>query len=194
MMAAGGSNVGQPIQARLTWADYEQLPEDGNRYEVLEGELVMTPAPDYVHQCVSMNLSVLLDTWRRSSGLAGRMLAAPFDVVLADDTIVQPDLIYLSSTTRELLHRGRLCGVPDVAIEIHHTERAARDRVAKLQIYARFAIPEYWLVNIDSRTVTILLHREGGYETLATGTGQTPLASRVLEGLVVTPAEVFEGI
>ena len=88
--------MAQPIHTRMTWSDYQQLPEDGNRYEVLEGTLMMSPAPGFRHQCVSMNLSYLVERWRRDSGAGGRVLTAPFDVVLSDDVILQPDLVYIS--------------------------------------------------------------------------------------------------
>lgn len=186
--------MADPVQSRMTWSEYQQLPEDGYRYEVLDGQLMMSPAPGRRHQQVSMNLSFLIETWRRQTAPAGVLLAAPFDVVLADDTILQPDLVYIAPPNLSLLVGERLCGAPDLAVEIFNARSAARDRVAKLQAYARFGVPEYWLVDLEGRIVTMLGLDAGQYTAIASGTGRTPLASRVLAGLRVAPADVFEGI
>lgn len=181
----------EPISPRMTLTEYDQLPEDRYRYEVLEGELMMSPAPGYGHQNAVMQLGVLISLWRRSSGDRGRVLSAPFDVVLAQDTIVQPDVLYIAANHLERLRDGRLHGAPDLAVEIFGVRGAARDRVAKLQIYARFGIPEYWLVDLDEQSVTMLELAGGSYRPLARGTGTEPLASRVLAGFTLLPADVF---
>lgn len=182
------------IRPRVTWADYQQLPDDGRRYEVLEGELVVTPAPGYPHQKASMNISYRMEGWRLSRGDAGRVLCAPYDVILAEDTIVQPDIVYLSGTTLDHIHDDRLFGAPDVAVEIHNQRSASRDRISKLQIYATYRVKEYWLVDLEGRSITVLRLAGDGYETIASGTGETPLASEVMEGFFITPREAFAEI
>ena len=184
----------EPIRVRMLFADYLTLPDDGIRYEVLDGELMMSPAPGFRHQRVSGNLAFALETWRRATAPAGQVLTAPFDVVLAEDTIVQPDLIYVRPERTHLIVSERLHGSPDLAVEIFHAKGAARDRVAKLQAYARFRVPEYWLVDLDGRSVSILTLTDAGYVTLASGTGDAPLESKQLAGLRVIPSLVFDGI
>jgi Uma2 family endonuclease len=184
--------MGEPIHAKMTWADYEQLPDDGMRYEVLDGELWMTPAPGYRHQFTVGRLLHLIEAWREAHDPDGRVLTAPFDVILADDTIVQPDLVYLSSATRRRLVGGRLHGPPDLVAEVFHAKSASRDRVGKLQVYARFQIPEYWLVDLDAASITMLALAGSVYEAFEGGTGDIPLASRRLNGLVIRPLAVFE--
>jgi Uma2 family endonuclease len=186
--------MGEPIRTRVTWAEYQLLPEDGKRYEVLEGELMMSPAPGFRHQRTSGNLYFALDSWRRAHAPGGQVLAAPFDVILSEDTILQPDLIYVRPERIGLIVDEKLRGAPDLAIEIFHSQGAGRDRISKLQVYARFKVPEYWLVDLDARAVTMLVLTPEGYEILASGFGDTMLTSRVLPGLALTPREVFEGI
>ncbi len=178
---------------RLTWADYQQLPDDGNRYEILEGELVVTPAPEYRHQLASANLVVPVINWLNQRGDRGKLLHAPFDVVLAEDTIVQPDLVYMSEQTLRLIDKGRLHGVPDLVVEIFNERGAARDRLIKLQVYSRFRVREYWLVDLEARCITVLVLTDDGlYEQFASGSGSALLASRVLEGFTLETAAVFK--
>ena len=179
---------------RVLFAEYLALPDDGMRYEVLEGELIKSPAPGRRHQRVSGNIHSALDRWRESNAPEGEVLAAPFDVVLAEDTIVQPDLIYVRPERRALYVDERLHGAPDLAVEIFHSRGASRDRVAKLQLYARYQIPEYWLVDLDARTLTIMTHTGTGYAVFAGGSGDTPLESKHLEGLRIVPSRIFTGI
>lgn len=180
-----------PIHVRVTFADYLGLPEDGQRYEVLEGELMMSPAPGFRHQRVSGNLYFALESWRRSQAPRAQLLAAPFDVVLADTTIVQPDLVYVSAERTGLIVDERLHGAPDLAIEIFHTAGASRDRVLKLQIYARFQVREYWLVDLDARAITMLGLTAEGYAPFASGSGDLALASQALPGLSIVPRDIF---
>jgi Uma2 family endonuclease len=186
--------VEEPIRAKMHFSDYLELPDDGKRYEVLEGTLMMSPAPGFRHQRVSSNLHFSLETWCRARAPEGQVLAAPFDVVLADDTIVQPDLIYVRPERAGLIVAERLHGAPDLVVEIFHAAGASRDRVAKLQVYSRFQIPEYWLVDIDARTLTMLALFNRDYTPFASGTGDAPLRSRVLDGLDIRPSEVFARI
>jgi Uma2 family endonuclease len=186
--------MGEPIRAHMTWHEYQQLPEDRNRYEVLEGLLMMSPAPGRRHQHVVRKLIFLLELWRMENSPSSELLPAPFDVVLSDDIILQPDLVYVSEDNLSLIVDERLCGAPDLAVEIFNAKGAARDRVAKLQIYAKFGVREYWLVDLDARTITMLSLVENQYEQLASGTGSTKLASRVLPGFELMPRVVFEGI
>ena len=191
--AMAPQTVRQIPRPRVTWAEYRQLPDDGNRYEVLEGELVVIPAPEYRHQSAFLNIIFLLEVWRRRQRDPGKILGAPFDVLLADDTIVQPDILYMSEQTRRLIVEGRLHGAPDLAIEIFNARGAARDRVSKLQIYARFLVKEYWLVDLEARSIMMLALREDGtYEQFASGTGDSSLASRILAGFSLKPSDAFE--
>lgn len=186
--------MGQPSRIRITWREYCQLPDDRIRYEVLDGDLVMTPAPDFAHQRVATNLCSAIDRWRRTHDPRGTVLTAPFDVILAFTTIVQPDLLYISEASMGHIVKGRLRGPPDLAIEIFGRRRALRDRVTKRRIYATFGIPEYWLVDLHARSVSILALQGGEYEDLATGRGRTLLASARLRGLAIRPQDVFAGV
>src|SRR5436190_19853930 len=111
-----------------TAADYFRMPDDGTRCEILEGERVMTPSPIPRHQIVSLNLERLL--WEHvAAGKLGRLLHAPSDVVLADDTVVQPDIFFFSKAREHLIGERRIIGAPDLVIEILSESDPARDTV-----------------------------------------------------------------
>src|SRR5688572_24163239 len=118
-------------------ADYWQLPE-GAPVELIRGELVMSPAPRPSHQVIVMELAALfLQIAKRGGGIA---LCAPSDVVFSDDTILQPDLLYVSKERRGIIGE-RVNGPPGVVVEVLSVGAERRDRVAKLDAYARYGVP-----------------------------------------------------
>jgi Uma2 family endonuclease len=139
-------------------ADYWQLPQ-GEPVELIKGRFVMSPSPLPRHQVVLMLLGeILLQSARNAGGIA---LCAPMDVVFSDDTILQPDLLYVSNSRRNIVRR-RVEGAPDTVVEII-SGTARRDRVEKLDLYARFQVPEYWIVDPDERVIEFLLNESGRY-------------------------------
>ncbi len=138
---------------KLTYQDYVLLPDDGKRYEILDGDLYVTPSPTARHQIVSANLFFALSGHVRAEGL-GRILAAPLDVVFADDTIVQPDLLFISNERLPIL-RDWVHGAPDLLIEILSPGTRDRDRTLKRRLYARHGVRELWLVDPEARQVEV---------------------------------------
>lgn len=141
-------------------ADYMALPDE-ERAELIYGRLVMSPAPNYAHQAVLLLLSRWLYDVARQTG--GRMVIAPYDVWLADHSIVQPDLLYVRKDRRKLVAK-RLNGPPDFAIEILSGSNARRDRVDKLALYAESGVGEYWIVDPQERQIDFLVNRNGKFE------------------------------
>jgi Uma2 family endonuclease len=137
-------------------ADYWQLPE-GVPIELIKGRFVVSPSPIPRHQVVLMLLSEHFLRIARSSG--GIVLCAPMDVVFSDDTILQPDLLYVTKQRREIIQQ-RVEGTPDLIVEII-SDTGRRDRVEKLDLYARFGVPEYWIVDPQTQVFEFLIN-EGG--------------------------------
>jgi Uma2 family endonuclease len=137
-------------------ADYWQLPE-GAPYELIRGRLMMSPSPIPRHQVVLLLLAERFLQIARKAG--GIVLPAPMDVVLSDDTILQPDLLYVSKQRRPIV-RNRVEGPPDLVVEII-SGTARRDRVEKLDLYARYCVSEYWIVDPAAQHIEFLLN-EGG--------------------------------
>ncbi|MCU0223670.1 MAG: Uma2 family endonuclease [Acidobacteria bacterium] len=139
-------------QRLLTYADYAALPDDGHRYQLLEGELVMTPSPDRWHQHVSIRLGSELLNHVQVCGL-GEAFAAPLDVTLDDRNVVQPDILFVSNERSGILQGDRVIGAPDLCVEILSPGTERIDRVRKLELYARFGVTHYWIVDLDARTI-----------------------------------------
>jgi Uma2 family endonuclease len=139
--------------------DYWQLPDEP-RCELLYGRLVVTPSPAPLHQRVAMRLARLLDDCARQQG--GEAFFAPLDVRLADHSVVQPDLLYISAERRHVL-KDRVFGAPDLLVEILSPSSVRRDRGEKLRLYAESGVAELWLVDPAAQTVEFLANRDGAF-------------------------------
>ena len=175
---------------KFTYEDYQHTPED-KRYELLDGELVMVPAPNLEHQRIGIRLGVLLHGFVQERGL-GEVFHAPCDVVLSNTDVVQPDLLFVSNERAHLLLGGdNVRGAPDLVVEILSPSTAGRDRTLKRALYAKYGVKEYWLVDSDARTATVLRLGEDAFEVEAIyGEGQT-MTSPTLAGFSVGLKEIF---
>jgi Uma2 family endonuclease len=146
--------------------------------EILDGELEVSPAPAPLHQRVSQNLSVILDGYVRPRRL-GRIYRAPIDVLLADTTIVQPDLVFISAGREAIVTKRAVEGPPDLVVEILSPWSVRRDRVAKAALYARFGIAHYWLLDPEVRIFEVYKAEDAEYRLVethgASGMMRTPL-------------------
>jgi len=180
-----------PPQGRWTYADYAALPDDGNRYEIIAGVLYMTPAPGTGHQSVSARLVTFLVTHVEFAGL-GRVFAAPVDVELAPDTVVQPDIVVVLSANLHRITPSRIIGAPDLVVEILSPGTAGYDRREKQDAYARSGVGEYWIVDPGAQTVELLTLEQGGYRSHGVFRGQARLPSSVVT-LPVPIERFFQG-
>ncbi len=149
------------IGTKLTYADYLRTSDD-ERYELLNGELVMPPAPLTGHQMISMALASRLYLYVNERGL-GTVVAAPTDVVLSDTDVVQPDVLFVSSQRSQIVTRENVRGAPDLVVEILSPATAERDQTVKLGLYAQHGVIEYWIVDPDAKTIRVLLRGEGRF-------------------------------
>src|SRR3954451_5464287 len=140
--------------ALMTYDDYVALPDDGNRYEVIDGELLLVPAPNEFHQRVSMNLTLILGPFVRTAKL-GDLYYAPFDVVLSDTNIVQPDILFISAARSRVITERNVQGSPDLVVEILSASQPGRDEVTKRRLYTEFDVAEYWIVDPGRRSVRV---------------------------------------
>ena len=148
--------------ARLTLAEFEALPESILPTELIDGELVMSPAPIALHQMVSGEIHFLL----RSAVASGRVLYAPMDVFLDERNVVQPDLFWVSPEHVDRLTERGLHGAPDLAVEILSPGSVRRDRVTKHALYERFGVREYWLADPANRTLEAFTLHDGRFQPL----------------------------
>jgi Uma2 family endonuclease len=139
-------------------ADYWQLP-DGELIELIQGRFLVSPSPASAHQIIAAFLTGLfVDVARKTGGIA---MSAPMDVVLSDDTVVQPDVLYVTKSRVDIV-KQRVEGPPDLVIEII-SGTARRDRVEKLELYARFGVAEYWIVDPQAQHIEFLTNEAGRF-------------------------------
>jgi Uma2 family endonuclease len=188
----------QPTTERLIvdWEGYLSLPDDLTHYEIIDGEVIPLASPTLKHQMVSRELFKRLDALTTARKL-GQILYAPFDFVVrrAPVRTRQPDLFFLS---RERLHdwaqlqeQPRLEFAPDLVIEILSPSETYTYWSEKLQDYYVLGVPEVWLVDTDKRAIEVQVREAGGYRSLGWFAGEQAVASQVLAGLELKPAEVF---
>lgn len=158
-------------------ADYWQLPE-GAPVELLQGRFVVSPSPNVLHQTIIGILFEVLRMAARNSG--SKIMLSPMDVMLADDTILQPDLLYVSKSRRHII-KERVEGPPDLVVEII-SGTSRRDRVEKLDLYARYGVAEYWIVDPDSQVIEFLVNENGRYvvQSPSNDRYQSPLLPEVV--------------
>jgi Uma2 family endonuclease len=160
------------------------------RLELIDGELVVTPSPTPMHQRVSRRLSHLLGKFIIDTE-SGEFFAAPLDVYLAVDTVVQPDLIVLLNDRFRLVTERNIEGPPNLVMEIISPSTRHLDHRTKLDVYARFGVPEYWLVDPEHETISIFTDpQEGRYQREAAAS--TVAVSVTIPGLVVELKGLFD--
>jgi Uma2 family endonuclease len=138
---------------RLTYDDYVNFPDDGRRHELIDGEHILTPSPLARHQRISSRLHLALGGHVQATRV-GEVFYAPFDVILSDHDVVEPDLLFVSNERRGIV-RDWVRGAPDLAVEILSPSTRRLDEVRKLHLYDRFGVREYWVVDPDINTIKV---------------------------------------
>ena len=176
-------------KVKFTVADYLDTPE-GAAYQLLDGELIVAAAPSNKHQTILLTLAASLRSFIRSSDW-GKVWIAPFDVVLSDHDVVQPDLLFVSHSRDAIITAANLQGAPDLAVEVLSPSTEGHDRGYKRELYARHGVREYWLVDPDLETIEVLTPGNGGFIRYALYNRRETLTSPLLPGLAVDLAAVF---
>jgi Uma2 family endonuclease len=185
---------------RWTSADLEVLPDDGKHYEIVDGELYVSRQPHWDHQMVSGQIFALLQSWSLETH-AGRASIAP-GVIFAEDDDVAPDVVWASAArlATALSTDGKLYAAPELAVEVLSPGPAneRRDRDAKLKLYSRYGVAEYWIVDWRARTITV--YRRAGdasdqpLQAIATLRDKDVLQSPLLPGFTAPLERVFAGM
>ncbi len=174
-----------------TYQDYLDLPEDGKRYEVINGELVMAPAPSTGHQDVSGNLFFELKKFVEENK-RGKIYSAPIDVVLSDHNVVQPDILFISNERKQIITEKNISGAPDLIIEIVSPSSGYYDLIEKKEIYERFGVKEYWIVDPKKHWLEIYFNDNGKFR-LAQRVEKTGKAkSAILKELEIQLEKLFD--
>jgi Uma2 family endonuclease len=180
-----------PVDTRLTYEDYCLLPEDGKRREIIEGELFVTPSPLTPHQRAVMRLSVRL--WQFVDGhKLGEVFVAPFDVVLSEFDVVEPDLLYISKARVNVLTSKNVQRAPNLVVEVLSEGTEKRDRTIKLKLYGKFGVDEYWTIDPNGPSAEIYRRGEEGLVLVAKLSSTDALASPMFPGFSVPLRELTD--
>ena len=171
------------IEPLLAIADLDSMPDDGNRYELIEGELFVSCSPSLTHQSVAGNLFLSVKTYLIENPI-GEIWMTP-GVIFSEFSGVIPDLVFVSQERRKEIASGdRIIGAPDLVIEIVSpgAESERRDRLAKRQLYGKYGVKEYWIVDFQKRTIEVYLLQGQMLQLQSPLTEQDEITSSVLPG------------
>lgn len=178
---------------KLTYDDFVQLPDDGLRHELIDGEHYVTPSPNTKHQRVSIRLVLLIGGWLEAHPI-GQLFHAPLDVVFSEFDVVEPDLLYLSNErASQVVTAQHVRGVPELVIEIGSPSTRRHDETIKRRLYERAGVDEYWMVDPEIDVVRVY-RRDGdrfGRPTELSADAGDMLGTSLLPGLDIPVARIF---
>lgn len=174
---------------KYTFEDYLNISDD-KRYELIEGELLMTPSPVPGHQRISGKLEFKLRKFITENNL-GEVFDAPCDVYLDNENVVQPDILFISKERLNIIGEKNIQGPPDIAVEIISESSAYRDLVQKKRLYARFGVKEYWIVIPEEESIEIYILMDNTYHLNKTYSKDDILESPYLKDLKIGLKEIF---
>ena len=175
---------------RLTYEDFAQLPDDGKRHEIIAGEYVVLPAPSLWRQKLVTRLVLLIHAYLTQHKLCDDLYTGPVDVKFAEDTVVEPDLVYVGPSRRSILADRRfIAGAPDLIVEILSPSNRDYDEQVKFGLYAANRVAEYWIADPEQRTLRIFTLRDGVYELVPIENGIA--RSVLLPGLEIEVPALF---
>jgi len=178
------------VRPRISYADLERAPEDGRRYELYDGEVYVVPAPIPRHQVVQQAIAEILH--KHADECGGFSVPSPIDIVFSPYDVLQPDVVYFAPERARLIDIDlAIEHAPDLCVEVLSPSTQTTDRGRKMQIYARYGVREYWIADPGTRTVEIYRLEDPGYVLVETASGDSPVRSTVLPGLVFSAAALF---
>lgn len=193
----------QPRSVRFTYEDFLLFPEDGKRHEIIDGDHFVTPSPNTRHQSVSGKLFLAIGIYLQHRRI-GEVFAAPYDVVLSDEDIVEPDLLFVSAARSAIITDKNVQGPPDLVVEILSDSTRKTDEIIKRKLYERHGVAEYWIVDPELETIKVYRASEGGLSPGGRGTvpayvraaelsreADDRLATPLLPDFAVSLAELF---
>jgi Uma2 family endonuclease len=182
--------VAHPQAKYWTYEDLRALPDDGKRYEIIEGVLYEMDAPNMVHGHIIAMLTYRV-LWPVVDQLAGVVYTAPIDVFLPGANPVQPDIFVLLPEQFGFRSARGVEGPPVLVVEVLSPNTTHHDLVRKRDLYARASVPEYWIVDPEAKSITVLVLEGGHYRTHAQVTGEETLLSVVFPDLAYPAARIF---
>ena len=176
----------------LTYADYCLIPEDGNRHEVIDGDHYVSPAPSYYHQQIVLRLSTKLLLFVDEQKL-GSVSMAPIDVILSDESVVQPDILFIAADRTSIITPKNVLGVPDLLVEVLSENNRRHDEVVKRKLYEQHGVLEYWVLDPESESAKVyrLKNKIYGKPNMLSKQNGDIIRSALLPGFTCTLDSIF---
>jgi Uma2 family endonuclease len=175
----------------ITRHDYEEMPAGPPYYQVIEGDLVMSPSPNIYHQAIVSRICTLLLQFLEKRPL-GEAFVAPLDVFLSEINVYQPDVVFISNQRRSILTEHGLEGAPDLAVEVLSPGTARFDKGSKRKVYARTGVKELWLVDAEAKLIHVYQLTKDAETPAATYDEKSVFTSPLLPGLRLKAAMIFK--
>lgn len=179
-----------PYKGKLTYEDYAKLPE-GAPYQLIGGELVLTPAPILYHQDVSANMGGEMRAFVIGHRY-GKIYFPPTDVYLDNHETYQPDIVFVSSDRKGILQKKRIEGAPDLVVEVLSPTTARFDLGEKFANYEKYGVLEYWIIDPVSKTIEIFVRTEGKLVSNQKVDNHCRVESKVLAGFAMDTKDIFD--
>jgi Uma2 family endonuclease len=177
----------------ITVHDYMGMPEGPPYYQLIDGELYMSPSPNWRHQDIGGNLYKKISIYLEKHDI-GRVFIAPLDVCLTEINVFQPDVFFISNQRKKILGERHVEGAPDFIVEILSKTTAHLDRGHKRKIYARTGVKELWFVDLDLKQIEVYDLKKSADTPMATYSGQEKVTSPIFPGLKFSLSEIFRGV
>ncbi len=174
---------------KKTYRDYDELPE-GAPYQLISGDLVMNPSPNFFHQRIVMRLSNSLFMFVEQHKL-GEVVPSPVDVYLKDTEVYQPDVVFISKERLGIINEGRIKGAPDLIIEILSPSTGYYDLTHKRNVYESSGVKEYWIADPDEETIEVLENVNGEFIRIVRQKQTGIVTSKLLMGFSVKVEDIF---
>jgi len=178
-----------PKKKKYTYEDYAKLPE-GAPYQLIGGELIMTPAPTPYHQIVSRKIVSLLIQYVEKNNL-GEILYSPIDVYFSEKDVFQPDIIFVSKQRLNIIGETKIEGAPDLIIEILSPSTAYYDLGRKYEIYEKSGVKEYWIIHPERKSIEIYQNESGQFRLVQTAKETGTINSLFLKGFELNLEKIF---
>lgn len=190
-MPVPANDVPGPEQGQWTYSHYAALPDDGKRYEIIDGVLyLMPPSPKEWHQGVVAWLVMYLMIHIKVTG-RGNVYPVPFDVELVANTVVQPDVVVVLNENLQKIIPSHVVGAPDLVVEVLSPGTARYDRVKKFNAYASAGVREYWIVDPLKETVEVMYLEGETYHAVGVFSGEQKIPSLVIPDFPVQVKQLF---
>ncbi|MEW6302001.1 MAG: Uma2 family endonuclease [Verrucomicrobiota bacterium] len=175
----------------ITAADLRELPQGPPYYQLIEGDLFMSPTPSYFHQRIVLKIALILSAYLEKNPI-GEITIAPSDVELSEHNVFEPDLYYVANERKHIITKQGVSGAPNLVVEVLSPGTAKFDKGVKRQVYARHDVKELWLVDPDAKEIAVYHLQESADKPVGVYGPRQRFSSPLFPRLTVQVAKVFQ--